>query len=612
MGIFDRLTGGTAAAKAPVKVPAKPAVVRPAAASAAPLPSNVKLMPLRASAPSAAPVAASEASSAVQGGAPIYKSTSDLPDYSEVASLAGRRFALPVKTQEMMCVLQVQDAANQYVVVTTRENFGSALCKGTIQRITADGARVVACGIADGALINKLNGDAAESAESIDKADTLILRDIDKLVQDALDADASDIHIEKRLAGAVVKLRVNGRLEVHSDSWDAAYVDRLGRALHASADDDSKDVTQNESSQMSVSRKLGGKTEVKLRVQMSPAYPDGGLDIVIRVLRVAASVDIKSLQTLGYAPEHIEMVEYMLSSPAGLVMIAGTTGSGKSTTLQTFMHDIRVAGDGLKMISIEDPPEYILPGVTQIPVRRPKKNEDDRVKNPFAQAMKATMRMDPDVIMIGEIRDSESAVLTVAMVQSGHKALGTIHTESALGVVGRLRSMGVDSEVLSSRRFISGLIFQTLVPVLCPRCKEDYDPASEDISPALHARLRHVCRTGDTIFTERKGGCQHCSGRGIVGRTVCAEMVVPDATILECIRVNDMTRAHNHWRKQRVGQSPDSMAGATALDHGLLKMRRGEVSPHAIESALGLLHDFTQEVSLTGAETSDLLQLEAV
>jgi general secretion pathway protein E len=542
---------------------------------------------------------------------PVYRVIADLPPIYEVVSLKGE-YAVAEKARETVCVLRINGSDSTYAVLATKDHFNAAAYIGLVERIKEGGGTLASCGIIDGPLLQLLYKGARKTADNVEEANKPIMRDIDNMATEAIKMGTSDIHIEKRSNGARVLFRVHQELELWTDSWDADYVMRMARALHTSADEDSKDVTFSEDGAMSVSREL--KTlgiKVKLRVQLSPAYPDEGIDIVIRILRVAASAKVLQMRELGYAPEHIEMFEYMMSSPGGLTVVSGTTNSGKSTTLQTAMTGIRKESPGKKLISIEDPPEYVIEGVTQIPVARRKNAKEG--DNPFASAMRNTMRMDPDVIMVGEVRDSESAELLVGMVQSGHKALTTIHTESGLGIVGRLRSMGVESDVLGARNFISGLIFQTLVRVLCKHCKVDYDPSLDYISPALHERIKHVREEHDTIFVEavntpeNKNKCPHCKGRGITGLTVCAEMVVPDAKLLECIRANDMTKAHEHWRSKRKGKPKTSMIGATALEHGLLKMRQGLISPREVESALGLLHDFTQDSGLGSEETLDLL-----
>lgn len=543
------------------------------------------------------------------------KSYSDLPGYVEVSStIKGGKFELNPKQQESMVVLKLSDEADLYAVIAVQEQYASAAFIGVVERIQASGGKVSLKAIGDGALITRLSIESKSSSSGGERENAQIVREIHKLTQAAIDAGASDIHIEKRLRAAKVQFRINGELEVYSDSWTPEYVMTMARTLHTIADEDSKDTSFSETGSMAVGLTLQPSgVSVKLRVQMSPAYPDSGLDIVMRVLRVGEAAKVKTLEELGYAPDHVEMLNYMQSSPSGIVLVSGTTGSGKSTTLQTLMHGIHEKGGGRKkLISIEDPPEYVMAGVTQIPVARRKKQSPG--ENPFAQAMRATMRMDPDVIMVGEIRDEESATLMVGMTQSGHKVLSTLHTDSALGAVDRLHfSMGVGLDVLGSRSFISGLIYQVLVPALCHECKVDYDPASEEIDPALHERIKHVTLDSDTIFLRAKYGtqCRACGGKGITGRTVCAEMIVPDKRLLELIREGDTPGAYEYWRSQRQKDKEDSFIGATALDHAIWKMRKGLVSPVDVEASLGLLHDFTKEAtSAAEAAVSDLIGLE--
>lgn len=566
--------------------------------------------------PSAEPAAAQRVVSR-NSAPPLYRQLSDLPPHVAVVSGVGSDFALGSKQQESLFVLRLTEGDQLFAVIATKEMYGSALFKGTVARIEAAGGTVKHSGVTDGALITRMYRETAAQNEVAEGDIKPIIRDIDALVQAALDLDSSDIHIEKRASRGLVRLRVRGDLERYSDSWDGEYVMRMARALHAIADEDSKDTTFTVNGQMGVSRTLPSGARVKLRVQVSPAYPDDSIDIVIRVLRVAAEAKVKSLEDLGYAPEHVAGFEYMLSEPNGLIAVVGTTGSGKSTTQQTCMAYIYERNPGSKLLSIEDPPEYVMHGVTQIPVAR-RRNETE---NPFIPMMKAAMRMDPDGVMVGEVRDSASANALVGMVQSGHKVLTTMHTSSALGAVPRLREMGVEASVIGDRGFISGLIYQTLVPELCDHCKRDYDPTSLEggLTAAMHERIRHVIKPGDMLFVradsrpnspDNPNKCRHCGGRGIKGRTVCAEMVIPDDTIRKCIRDDNMNQAYEHWRGLRAGKSADSMLGATALEHGILKMRRGDVSPVDVEKSLGLLFDFAKADVIAG-ETGDLLGLSS-
>ncbi|MFK4705831.1 general secretion pathway protein E [Roseateles asaccharophilus] len=531
---------------------------------------------------------------------PTFQSTSDLPPYASIASAPGGSIELTPQMRQHLFILALSDAPNTYCIGVNREHYGSALYQGVVQKIQQAGGSIKISGYSDSALITKLNrGSSDEMAAEEDKP---IMREIDKLVMDAMAEDVSDVHIESRGEGAKVRFRIHGRMVVRSDSWDADYVMRMARAMHTMADDESKPSTFVTDASLSITRELPNNARVKLRVQLSPAYPDGAIDIVIRVLRVEAKAKIRSLVELGYAADHISMLEYMLSSPHGLIVIAGETGSGKTTTLQTAMHGIWSASKGaLKMISVEDPPEYILEGVTQIPAKR--RGED----NPFLEPMRHALRMDPDVVMIGEVRDQQTANLMTGMVTSGHKALTTIHTESAPGIIGRLRSMGVDADILAARGFLSGLVYQTLIPTLCEHCRVEWESSPELMASPLGRRVARVSKPGDTLFMEGPG-CSHCKGTGIAGRTVCAEMLIPDDEIRHCILNNNREGIFQHWKSLRDDADEESMMGRTALDHAIQKMRRGLVSPAAVESDLGLLYDFTRDQDLD-AEPSQLLGL---
>ncbi|MCZ8256107.1 MAG: ATPase, T2SS/T4P/T4SS family [Polaromonas sp.] len=519
-----------------------------------------------------------------------YRALTELPDYVNVASGPKGRFPLPDQRRASMFILELPPDGKpdhvQYAVVSSKDLFNTLAYTATTQRIKAQGGEVTITGTADGAVFAALEKDLTTGTDAHKaERDYPIIQDIKKLTQQAIDYGTSDIHIELRGEVASVRMRVNGNLRVYSTDWTKEYVEAMARAMHTMADDDSKPPTYSSDMQMKVSLVLQSQMKVNLRVQVSPAWPLG-FDVVLRVLKVGASAKRLSYTELGFYPEHLEMLEYANVSPRGLVLLCGTTGSGKSTTVQTMMYGIHEEDPGLKLISIEDPPEYILPG-TQIPVARRSGDE-----NPFISAMRNTMRMDPDVIMVGEIRDEESAKLMVGMVQSGHRVITTVHTESALGSVGRLRGFGVESDVLAARGFLTAMIFQRLVPVLCNHCKLDFSPADTSISKAMHERIRHVTVQGDTLYMANPKGCSKCHETGISGRTVCAEIVVPNDDIRDFIGKNDVTGAIRYWEAQRPSQ--DSVIGATALQHGILKMRQGLISPVHLEKELGLMHDFIQ------------------
>lgn len=520
-------------------------------------------------------------------------SESDIPSYSRIlSSLNSKKSTATFKFSDefINSILILELDEKRCALITTEAIIGTAWHRGRLHEIQSAGYLISYLGIADSGLISGFYANVADGDEG--KPESAIIKDFDNLVFHALTIDASDIHIEVRDTRSIIKMRRHGKLKKVNEWTSREYASNFARTVFTIADADSKSGTfiESASNQLSVSRVMANGQRVKLRVQTLQAYPDGGFDIIMRVLRVGAATKVRSFAELGYAPHHIEMLDVMLSTPSGMVIIAGTTGSGKSTTLQSMTKVVSDANPHIKMISVEDPPEYILANVTQIPVVR---RQDDKERSPFARTMRDTMRADPDVIIVGEVRDPESAECLVAIVQSGHKVLTTIHAENAFSIISRLGKMNVDELTLSTRGFISGLIYQKLVPVLCTHCKVPYSPELIQ-DRGLVARIKEVTRQGDQLFLASSTGCEHCEGLGVTGRSVCAEMVIPDKEMLNFFREKNPNAAFQYWRDRRnkslKKKDGYSMVGMTALDHAIMKMRQGICSPEDVEAELGRLN----------------------
>lgn len=512
-------------------------------------------------------------------------SSAEIPAHSAVLSgkEAGSKFRISLEKLETIIILQTGEG--KCALIISEQIHGTPFFYSLRDKIQAE-YEINFFGNADRGLISGFYTSASRNEE---KKDSDHIKDMEKLVLDAMASEASDIHILIHDKGATVRFRVHGFLERITEWNSRDYALQFARTLHAVADEDSKPqtFTENTSCQMSITKSMPNGQKVKLRIQTTVAYPDGGLEIVMRILPVGSTARVKTLDELGYEEHHQEMLRMMLASPSGVTIIAGTTGSGKSTSLQTLSELVQEGNDGLKLTSVEDPPEYVLRNVTQIPVTRRKGDTE----NPFARAMRDAMRLDPDIVIVGEVRDKESAECLTAIVQSGHKVFTTIHADTIFNIIGRLQKMNLDNHTMSSRGFISGLIYQKLVRVLCNHCKMPYDPSQAPKD--LAERVKQVTFPGDKLYVPKEGGCEYCRGRGVVGRTVCAEMVRPDKAILDYIRENNPNGAFEYWRSKKRTSSPNSasknMTGVTCLEHGILKMRRGICSPMDVEHDLGLL-----------------------
>lgn len=415
-----------------------------------------------------------------------------------------------------------------------------------------------------------------------------------EMIGHALRESASDIHIEKRSTRSVIRMRKHGQL-IEYEEVSNLQADRLCRVIY-NVLAENRDVVFNEDfyQAAAVNYVVGGE-EVKLRYQSLPVYP-GGFDVVLRVLPIGSDEEgITPLDKLGYSSHQVKTLLEISSRPIGALIIAGVTGSGKSTTLKNLLMYINHSRNyRVKIYTIEDPPEYKIPRVSQIPVVR--REGDDPNLSPFLAPLKATMRGDPDIIMIGEVRDPFTGDGLKKATQSGHQVLTTVHATSALGIIGRLADFGITPSVMGAPEFINGLIYQKLVPMLCPDCSVPFGDILSSSHATAHilevaARLERVADLNQhDIRVRSESGCPRCKKMGIVGRTVCSEIVAPDREMLELFRQEKMLEAQYYWRSlSDEDRDSDNMTGKTVLEHALLKMRQGTVSPLDIEDVLGPL-----------------------
>jgi general secretion pathway protein E len=413
-------------------------------------------------------------------------------------------------------------------------------------------------------------------------------RRFDDLVVRAAESGASDIHVILREDHAEIGFRIHGDLE-RMAQWTVAQATEMCACAY-NVLGGIRDVTWDPSSRQdaAIARTLQGRP-YRLRYAHKPIYPEG-TQVVLRLLSTGGSFKFApSLQQLGYSDAQAETIEWMVAEPAGVIVISGTTGSGKSTTLANLMHLlVERSGGTLSLQTVEDPPEYVVPGVIQGPVLH-SKDDRERGLNPFVEAIKGAMRTDPDLLMIGEIRDLDTAVLAAQVAQSGHPVLTTVHAQRALGIVARLEGMGataphnpINRALLCSPGFLTGLIQQTLIPVLCPHCRVPWAEAirTGQVDPGLEARVRAASAEHLESIRFRGDGCDRCR-KGVQGRTVCAEVIAPDAKLLGLLGAARDQEAFDYW----LGEG----GGYSMRDHALDKMAAGLLSPVDVEAYLGRL-----------------------
>lgn len=319
-----------------------------------------------------------------------------------------------------------------------------------------------------------------------------VVRLVDSLVKNAIKARASDIHIEPFEDYIKIRYRVDGQLtEVLKSPKETlgALVTRI--KILANMNIAEKRLPQDGRILMTVDR-----CEFDLRVSILPTVH--GEKIAIRVLDRHNFLINKS--KLGMSAEDLKKLDRIVKNPYGLILITGPTGSGKSTTLYALLNDLNK--DNTNIITIEDPVEYIMDGVNQV-------NVNQKAGLTFASGLRSILRQDPDIIMIGEIRDSETAEIAIRSAITGHIVLTTIHTNDSASAVVRLADMGIEPYLIATS--ISGIVAQRLVRKICPYCKREYE-ASNYEKEALDVNV-------NTKLTLYKGqGCNFCGNTGYIGR----------------------------------------------------------------------------------------------
>ena len=303
----------------------------------------------------------------------------------------------------------------------------------------------------------------------------------------------------------------------------------------------------------------------------------GGLYAVLRLIK-DDSQHIPTFSMLGYHPEQERAVRRMLQRPEGIVILSGPTGSGKSTTLQRNMIKLlQEKNYEINLITVEDPPEYPIPGARQMPVTNA--NDEEEKDEQFNKALSAALRSDPDVIMVGEIRALAAAELTFKGALSGHGVWSTLHANSAPAIITRFRDMGVQPYMLADPELMKGLISQRLFRKLCPHCRVS---VKEKLNMPQVQRLKVALGDFGIENTYMRGpGCKFCDGRGIKGRMSVPEIILPDAMFLELMINGETRKAIDYWTSD--------LNGRPLKDAAIERMLKGYIDLDEVERWCGLL-----------------------
>ncbi|MDT5062274.1 MAG: type pilus assembly protein PilB [Acidobacteriota bacterium] len=393
-----------------------------------------------------------------------------------------------------------------------------------------------------------------------------IIKLVDTIVFNAMESRASDIHIETRDTEVQVKYRIDGALYAKVDPIDLAYHQTLISRIKVMSE---LDIAERRVPQDGRFRVRYKGRNVDFRVSIMPTVH--GEDAVIRILdkeQINEEFRNLNLDVVGFSEDDIRKFRRYIAEPYGMVLVTGPTGSGKTTTLYAALNEIRNEED--KIITIEDPVEYQLHGITQIPV-----NEKKGLT--FARGLRSILRHDPDKIMVGEIRDEETAQIAIQSALTGHLVFTTVHANNVIDVIGRFLNMGVEPY-----NFVSSLncvLAQRLIRMLCPVCKRAHRPSDEEL---MESGLHPEEHKGSVFYMSV--GCDACNHTGYRGRTAIHELL-------------DLT---DNIREMIVERRPGSEVRRAAEAEGLTGLR--ESALQKVFAGISTLHEinrvtFVEEVN---------------
>lgn len=386
-------------------------------------------------------------------------------------------------------------------------------------------------------------GEEVLSVEAITADTSPIIKLLNSTVMDALSRRASDIHIETAMEGVIIKYRIDGVLYKATDIIDMHFQGPIISRLKVMSELDISErrVPQDGRFKLRINNK-----SIDFRVSIMPSA--FGEDAVIRILdKESIASDLKglTLNVLGMSDREMRRFRKMIREPYGMVLVTGPTGSGKTTTLYAALTEIHTGEE--KIITIEDPVEYLLKGIVQIPV-----NEKKGLT--FARGLRSILRHDPDKIMVGEIRDSETAQIAVQSALTGHLVFTTVHANNVFDVIGRFIHMGIDPYNFVS--CLNCVMAQRLVRKVCPKCKQPVQYSDDVLRES--AINPEDCRS--VVFYEAVG-CEECNGTGYRGRSAIVELL-------------DLT---DEVRELIVSKAPTTALKKAAKEAGTLFLRESAV-----------------------------------
>jgi type IV pilus assembly protein PilB len=383
---------------------------------------------------------------------------------------------------------------------------------------------------------------------------------VDQLIRAAIEGGASDVHLEPMANKLRVRYRLDGVL-IHKMDFPRDYTPRIISRIKILADADVAERRKHQDGRLFVKT---DKQEIDIRVSFYATV--FGENVVMRILNKASLI---SLQELGFAPNILRIyTEDVLAAPSGILLITGPTGSGKTTTLYSSIDHCN--DPTVKIITCEDPVEYVIDGISQCSI-------NEKIGLTFNETLRSIVRQDPDMIVIGEIRDKFSADVAVQSALTGHKVFATFHTEDSVGALVRLINMDIETSLIAST--IGAVLAQRLVRKVCSNCSVEYKPEDRSL------RRFGLARDELNKFTLFRGkGCSGCNFTGYRGRLGIYELLVPNGEVRDAIL--------QKRTMQEIRQiSLDTCDLCTMQEDGMVKALRGVTTlEEVLENAPRVFH----------------------
>lgn len=542
----------------------------------------------------------------------------DLPDFNRKLYDV---IVLQPSLKHRVCPIDVSadGETHRYAIVLLESELDTDLTDALVAELGAKGWTIDkgAFYLASPSVMDELARDGineyhkASKSGSAKKVDSALWSLFESAAWFALENGSSDIHIRinRTQEHSQIMFRIDGRLTKPREF--AVKTDRLLDMtayvynMHSSAGSENI-FNENAPQQCQVNANIKG---TKVQFRWASNKTARGTKVVMRVIVQDSEANIRTLSELGYLPSQIKIWDRAISRLGGGILIGGVVNSGKSTTLQTVMS---MMPEWMEKMTAEDPVENLIPGTDQFSVSRALNSEEG---DPFIAVKRQTKRMDPDVVMIAEIRDRESASMFRDIAESGHRAFSTIHAPSAIDMITlRLVSseLGVPRDVIATPGFLNLLVYQALVPKLCPSCRRDAAGVYDDDYLARIERLFQISRS--SLKAKNSEGCEHCLRKslpelaGTKGRLPVAEMIEPTAKMLLLFRDAKNLELKRYIRNMRIARfdEPDT-TGKSALEVAMYHVALGRLDPMEVERKFGTFEQYeSEQIETYGTRASSI------